>query len=382
VENTVGRFSDLKNKYNDDIVVSEDEQELLSRIFTRSIDVQWIQGSQEVAESSFFKINTQGTPLDKTEELLLRYRHTSYAIAARAIVRAGSGHKYWSKFSEDKRSQIEEKAKFLYDSLFQPDLDQPIRTMDLPIGGTVSPVNALKMLLDIFAAVEGKVELVSFLKKLGTDEDGSETIQVLDSTLKLVSRITTTSHGSLGLHPAVYFYDHKGRHSRHLFLGTLTLISKAIRDNNKTFFKKFITARKELEGMLMDKKFAIGLALTNVNSKTRVEKFSSLLSEAVIAYNNDQKFGDKEILSALGLEGEIASISAIKRPRSFSTSAKSAIFLKQSLQAASKCPICNGLLDPAKAASYDHILARREGGTGEVENGQITHPYCNTGIKN
>lgn len=382
VENSVGRFSDLKGRYNDDVEIPEDQQELLSRIFTRSIDVQWIQGSQQVAESSFFKINTQGTPLDKTEELLLRYRHTSYAIAARAIVRAGAGHKYWSKFNEDRQTEIEEKAKALYEGLFQPDLDQPIKTMDLPVGGTVSPVNALRMLLDVFAAVENKTDIVAHLKNLEADRDGIETSKVLDSALKLVRRVTTTSHGSLGLHPAVYFYDHKGRHSRHLFLGTLSLIAKAIRNNDKTFFIKFSSARKNLEAMLVDKKFAIGLALTNVNSKTRVEKFSSLINEAIKAYTKGDKFGDKQILSALGLQGEIASISSIKRPKSFSTATKSAIFLKQSLQAAAKCPVCNGLLDPAKAASYDHILPQRDGGTGAIENGQITHPFCNTGIKN
>lgn len=61
----------------------------MSRIFTRSIPVQWIQGSQEVAEVSFFKINSQGTPLDKTEALILKNRKKSFAVAARSIVRAG-----------------------------------------------------------------------------------------------------------------------------------------------------------------------------------------------------------------------------------------------------------------------------------------------------
>jgi len=269
VEKTVGRCSDYKKRYNEDIEIQKDKRKISSRIFTRSIDVQWIQGSQEVAESSFFKINTQGTPLDKTEELLLRYRHTPYSIAARAIVRAGGGHKYWSKFEPEVQLEIETCAKELYQSVFEPDIDKPIKTIDLPIGGTVSPVNALKMLLEIFLSVEGKTDLVGHLKKLDRDVDGSSTIQILKKTSKLINRITTNNHGSLGLHPAVYFYDHKGTHSRHLFLGTLSLFATAVRNNEKSFFRKFTDTRSKLETMLMEKKFAISLALTNVNSKRR-----------------------------------------------------------------------------------------------------------------
>ena len=35
----------------------------------------------------------------------------------------------------------------------------------------------------------------------------------------------------------------------------------------------------------------------------------------------------------------------------------------------------------AKSASYDHIVRRENGGLGDTENGQITHPYCNQSIK-
>ena len=47
-----------------------------------------------------------------------------------------------------------------------------------------------------------------------------------------------------------------------------------------------------------------------------------------------------------------------------------------------KCPICNGYLDPEKSVSYDHVVRRREEGTGDEENCQLTHPYCNQSIKN
>ena len=46
------------------------------------------------------------------------------------------------------------------------------------------------------------------------------------------------------------------------------------------------------------------------------------------------------------------------------------------------CPICGGMLDPKKSVSYDHIERIREGGAGDIENVQMSHPFCNTGYKN
>lgn len=54
---------------------------------TRTLSLQWVAGDADKAESSFFKINTQGTPLDETEELLLKNRNRSVSVAARSIVR-------------------------------------------------------------------------------------------------------------------------------------------------------------------------------------------------------------------------------------------------------------------------------------------------------
>ena len=99
VESRVGRFKDYEqaittNTYKDDL-----QQKRASRLFTRGLTLQWVQGSADAAETSFFKINSQGTPLDAVEETLLKQRRKPVAIAARAIIRAGTGSKYWSAFS-------------------------------------------------------------------------------------------------------------------------------------------------------------------------------------------------------------------------------------------------------------------------------------------
>lgn len=65
----------------------------------------------------------------------------------------------------------------------------------------------------------------------------------------------------------------------------------------------------------------------------------------------------------------------------FSKDAKSAIFLRDALKEPLRCSICQGLIHH-NAISIDHIVRKSEGGKGEPDNGQLTHPYCNTTIKN
>ncbi|MCV5626719.1 HNH endonuclease [Escherichia coli] len=43
--------------------------------------------------------------------------------------------------------------------------------------------------------------------------------------------------------------------------------------------------------------------------------------------------------------------------------------------------MCQGYLDTEKSVSYDHIVRVREGGDGNSDNVQLTHPYCNQSVK-
>src|SRR5262249_7845367 len=57
IEQKIGRFSTLQN------LVESKESTIQARraklLFTRALNVQWVQGTSEAAESSFFKINSQ-----------------------------------------------------------------------------------------------------------------------------------------------------------------------------------------------------------------------------------------------------------------------------------------------------------------------------------
>jgi hypothetical protein len=47
----------------------------------------------------------------------------------------------------------------------------------------------------------------------------------------------------------------------------------------------------------------------------------------------------------------------------FSDDTKNEVFLKTSLSNALTCPICKGYMEPAKAASYDHVVKKADGGS-------------------
>jgi hypothetical protein len=59
-------------------------------------------------------------PIDPTELKLLKARKCPNALAARAIIRSGTGHKYWSKFAIDQQHLIQELAKEINANLFIP----------------------------------------------------------------------------------------------------------------------------------------------------------------------------------------------------------------------------------------------------------------------
>lgn len=348
----------------------------------QDIQAQWVQGDANKAESSFFKINTQGTALDDTEELLLRNRERSCAIAARSIVRSGTGHKYWSKFPHENQQKIEERAKELNGLLFQPELKQPIKTLDLPLGGAVSPLNALHLLMRLVCVSNTpQGEVVKGIESFPKDTDGAETIKALQGCLNVLRRVTGNSGESLGLHPAVYFYSDRGKHSADLFLGVCRLVAIKLSNNDGEFFKKWIAARPSVEEYLIQKKPLLMQILQHTRSTSRMEKVKDIFECLVTEAAAGKVIEDSAVLEWADLESDLINMKAKPKSINFSDDTKSHVFLITSLGSALKCPICKGYLEPAKAASYDHVTGKAHGGNGAPANAQITHPFCNTGIK-
>lgn len=380
IERRIGRFSTLEK-----LVESKSldlQVRRANRLFTRSLNLQWVQGNASVAETSFYKINSQGTPLDDVEEMLIRNRKKPIAIGARAILRAGTGHKYWSSFSIENREKIESTSEEFYKVVFKPETTVPLKTLDVPVGGSVSPVDALSLLIEVLAISGTKSGVSKSIRDYDDDLDGDKTLSVLKNSFDVICRITGNNSGSLGLHPAVYFYNERGKYSRFLFLGVIQLITERIANNDSLFFKRFTSAREGIEKFLLDNKSILGIVLQNLSKQQRIPKMRDLFLFLMNEINSGNSVSTEEAISHLGLQGRILDVKALKENAKFTDDTKSSVFLETALKSAIKCPICRGFMDPSKSASYDHIVRVREDGKGDASNAQIVHPYCNSAIKN
>lgn len=382
VEQKIGRFSRLRTLVDSRSPADADVARRAKRMVTRALSLQWIQGNADMAETSFYKINSQGTPLDDTEEMLIRNRRKAIAISARAILRSGTGHKYWSAFDDDHREKIEALAEEFYDVLFEPETAEPIKTLDVPFGGSVSPVDALALLVEFLSIAGHRNADIKPIEKYVDDENGAETIQMLTKTLEVLSRITGNSPASLGLHPAVYFYNEKGKYSRFLFLGMVMLITQKLRNNEGSFFKRFCEARSEVERFLIENKSLIGILLQNMSRTQRISKMGDMFSYLVTHGVSGSRITPEAVIANLGLRGRIFDINTIQVSSKISDDTKSMLFIQTAMANALKCNICGGLLQPSKSVSYDHVKRVRDGGTGDLSNTQMVHHFCNTGIKN
>lgn len=177
----------------------------------------------------------------------------------------------------------------------------------------------------------------------------------------------------------------QGRHIPDLLLGILLMVRRKIQDNNSAFFKKFTNVREKLESYLISNKGLIIQALQLARSQTRPEKVADLFEFLIDRLSKDADVLDTDVVSVFAPNSSSKVLSVTQRgkgSRSFSDDAKAAIFIRDSLAAGMKCPICKGYMDSQKSISYDHVVRVREGGVGMDGNGQIAHPYCNTGMKN
>ncbi len=378
VTEKIGSFQHFKLKLENNQL-----EPIITSMLTRVLPVQWVKGDVDKAEASFFKINTQGTPLDQIEQALLEYRKRPFAIAARAIIRAGKGHKYWYMFAPEAIERIESVAKTLHLKLFEPEVSTPIKTLDLPLGGAKGIRAALQIIIDYLG-----IACITLTQKnnkidFGSDDTtGEQTLEVLKKAERLTSRITGNEKGSLGLHPAIYYYGPSGIHSSPLFLGTAQFISEKLANNDNQFFKSFTMKRSVIEEVLISHKELIATILQKLGSNKRVNSYAALINQIYKAAKDEKPITDEDLVDWSGLSGKIFVGNEKTTGIGFSDESKSKVFIHTTLKTAPKCPICEGYIDIPKSLSYDHVTRVEDGGLGSVKNLQLTHPYCNQSIKN
>jgi hypothetical protein len=368
------------------------------RLPNLTLTLQWVKGNVEKAEDSFFKINKAAAPINDTEMFLLKARKKPNAIAARAIIRSGTGHKYWSFFQDDnKKEEIEQLAREINQMLFKPELDSPGKSVEVPLAGKGYSADTLPLVFDVVnlcnsieqRVVKKTAEIQFFIKKgeeeiaIEDDLDGAETIKILKKARKILYRICSEHSSSLGLHPQVYFYSTTGRYQ----ITALLAIIEMMKDfEEKDKFKYFIDAREGFEKFLIEHKIFVNQSTVHTGSGMKGYKHLKKLFSLIID-NIYSKKTSEDIVNSLIENPEYDYLNPkqnetkFTKRKDFPTETKSAIYINKLLEKSMKCSICGGFMHP-NSATIDHIIRKEDGGTGVIENGEIAHPYCNGTVKN
>lgn len=360
----------------------------LSNLSVNSIIAQWVPATDaESAENSFFKINQAATPIDPTERRILKARKSSSAIAARAIIHAGTGHRYWIAFDKEKQEAIETAGKAIYHALYDPPLrGMPLTTLDVPVAGR--GYNALPFIFDLVNQANGLDIADTTTKKevkeeLPADPDGTTTLAYLKTVQKRVERITTDDPGSLGLHPVVYFYSRSGAFQPIAFLALSNLVEDLA---NKRKLKKFTEIRRDFEEFLIRHKEGASLLIHKFGSGGRslpwLQKYYVIIFEGLCAgkslddvqkgFAADPDFSFLTAPRPSGVRPE-----STRSKRSFSSGTKTAAFFAAALPTGVRCQVC-GALTHKNSMHFDHVVRVREGGAADMSNAQVAHPYCNS----
>lgn len=393
IEEKVGSYQALKVAAQHQQTADPRRLRLAKNLAAVAINLQWVMGEAAKAENSFFKINQKATLIDPTELDMIKSRRKPNALTARALIRAGTGHKYWSAFSESAQNEIEQIGRDVYEVFFKPALETPIKTLDLPIAGRGYSADSVKMIFDLVNFVnrispemwrdERKVKgkKAAAQATFADDQDGTQTLEFLKAVKKAASLIAGTDSRSLGLHPVVYFYGATGRFQPTSFLATVAF-TRELEQNKK--LSGFTQARDRFEEFLLKYRHFSNQVGRNYGSGIRG------LNAMVTLY----RLALEEILSGAGDAAIIAKLQEqpnlrflreitdedIKYGRNFSTESKNAAFFREAMQKELRCAICNARLH-FKSISMDHATRKQDGGDGSPNNAQLTHPYCNSGYK-
>ena len=380
IKKKFGTYSDHKFAISNQDKVTPEMLERAKKLATLTIQLQWVRGDSSKAEASFFKINEQASPINDTEKKLLKSRKKPNSISARAIIRSGTGHKYWSKFENANQVEIETLAKDINDLLFTPKLETPIKTLDVPLAGKGYSTQTLSLILDL-------INITNDIKQdseLEDDATGLQTIAFLKKTKKRLSRITGTNPSSLGLHPAVYFYSTIGRYQVTAFYTVLNLIQEL--ESKPSALNKFTDIRSKFEDFLLSYKSIVNQTNTKFGSGLKsYKKLTNLFSHIISEFQNDKS--EAEIWDSISKLKDFEYINPEKVDyeeyirKDFSTESKSGVFILNALKNPTKCNICNSLIHK-NSITIDHIKRKEDGGFGIIDNGQLAHPYCNTTYKN
>ena len=361
----------------------------LSNLSTHSLTAQWVLSNDpKVAEDSFFKINQAASPIDPTESRIIKARHSANALGARAITRAGGGHRYWRNFGQETRQSIEDEGKALYQALYEPPMDEGyVKSLDVPVAGR--GYNQLPFVFDFVNLANAQKITDSTAKRavkesLPIDTDGSVTLAYLRRVSTVTDRITGHGPQSLGLHPLVYFYNRSGTFQPVSFFAMAKLLEQWDRDN---LLEQFTHYRGPLEDYLLNHREGPTNIVHRKGSGQRslpwmIEYIELVLDGLAAGKTDDMITASFEEMIGWDFINERrgAGVATESQPgTAFSRNTKSAAII-ESLKTARRCAICNGLLH-RNSVHIDHTQEKASGGTAEFSNAQPAHPFCDSTYK-
>lgn len=402
IDKTVGPYDVLKNmSKSDDANADQLQLKRAKQLPWHSIVVQMVNGDASKAEASFYTINQSATAIDDTELEIIKARHKPNAIAARAVIRAGTGHKYW-KFDQHIRDEIEYLANSIYNLLFDPPFKDPVKTLDLPVSPEslrmafefINNVNELKPEMWIVKntskttkkskkkTTPGDVETISILSD---DKDGQQTIKCLKEAARVLSIMSGTAdiERSLALHPAVYFYSATGRIQPTAVMAAAKLVQKLGSKHNG--FHEFTKYRNRFEEFLVKYRYFVNQIARGFGAGKRglgplLELYDIILGGIKDGQSDDDIVNLRILKNERFRKLKVQDDDDRSVGDSFSKETKSATFLKPALASALRCAEC-GARVYFKGIQIDHKLGKASGGDSSPDNAQLMHPFCNTGFK-
>lgn len=382
INKKIGSFNEIFSiTRNLDATTDDRKKRIAKNLGALAIQLQWVEGNADKAEESFLKINQCATKISEAELELIENRDKAYALAARAIVRAGQGYQYWSKFSEDAQTKILDNAKKIHCIMFG---EKPMNIDDInsfSIGGTQSS----SLTLDV---VNQTVKICNGIIDISKAEIGNENnvIDMLRNTLKILQYIHSKEKFSLGLHPFVYFYSDLGKHKIGSYYGMLLFVKELISSNK---LNDFIRIRAKFEEVVYTYSFIVQQIIRKYRqTKRSYDKIANYFSDLMNIISANPGKASELIINELRnlpdykyLQTEIIDNEEVDIRSNFSRGKRQQIKLQTFVSNLPKCPICGGYLDNY-SISVDHIVRKADGGDNSKANGQVTHLYCNTTYKN
>jgi hypothetical protein len=276
-------------------------------------------------------------------------------------------------------------ASIIYSALFDPPLNQPIKTLDIPIGGY--GYNTLPFIFDLVNQASGiKVPHLRRAKDVSElfpdDPDGVATAKCLEAVGETLARITTSNPASLGVHPAVYFYTRGGTFQPAAFLAVAKLLDELHREKKLVAFTE---VRAEFEEFLVRYAEFMSQIVHKFGSGDRsVPPLLDFYREILKALWNGDR--DEAVWVTVGMLPNFRFLTPNdpepvgRAGGAFGRKQKSAAYIREALQTALRCGICGARLH-MKSINSDHITRKEDGGTSSSKNAGPVHPFCTSTVK-